>query len=483
MQKINHDEYRRKVLYCWLGKAAGGTLGMPYEGHKGPLSLSYYDPVPDDMLPNDDLDLQVLWACVMDKMPKPVVSRDVMADAWLNNVEFPWDEYGVGMRNLRNGIRPPFSGSYDNWFTNGMGAAIRSELWACLAPGKPELAAKYAYEDACVDHAGDGLWAEVFLAAMESIAFSEKDIRKCIVKAIGFIDDDSSTLKKALKNTVRWYSETENWKKVRALIMERYDHENFTDVVANLAFIVLGLLHGKGDFSKTICTAVNCGRDTDCTGATAGAFLGILDPDCIGAKWLKPIGRKLVINKDITGVIPPPTLDGFTDMVADLRKRIGEKAPPRSNVKAFKEAEFNVECRIVSRLELNFGNFTSPAFTLKQHGTIGEFESKDIHPDKPVVLDFKFKIEHDMNVKVMFNTHHTCRAFVDDEPVFCREGGRLAPSFHRCPVHQCAALDLKKGIHKLRAVVFPDENSRKISWIVGVGDGKTNQWLPKAFLV
>lgn len=93
---------------------------------------------------------------------------------------FPWDEYAIAIRNLKNGIRPPFSGSYDNWFVDGMGAAIRSEIWACLAPGNPELAAKFAYQDACVDHSGNGMWAEVFLAAMESAAFVESDVRRII---------------------------------------------------------------------------------------------------------------------------------------------------------------------------------------------------------------------------------------------------------------------------------------------------------------
>ena len=65
--------FRKKVMGCWLGKAVGGTLGQPYEGCDGPNDLTFYDPVPTDMVPNDDLDLQVLWSCVMDAMEKPMV--------------------------------------------------------------------------------------------------------------------------------------------------------------------------------------------------------------------------------------------------------------------------------------------------------------------------------------------------------------------------------------------------------------------------
>ena len=72
-------EYRGKVLGAWLGKAVGGTLGQPWEGSTGPLNLSYYDPVPNEMMPNDDLDLQVLWACTLDEEWDGVVRRELFA--------------------------------------------------------------------------------------------------------------------------------------------------------------------------------------------------------------------------------------------------------------------------------------------------------------------------------------------------------------------------------------------------------------------
>lgn len=55
------DDLRKRILGCWLGKCIGGTLGGPWEGRPGPHALSFYDPVPDRMMPNDDLDLQVVW--------------------------------------------------------------------------------------------------------------------------------------------------------------------------------------------------------------------------------------------------------------------------------------------------------------------------------------------------------------------------------------------------------------------------------------
>jgi hypothetical protein len=108
---MNEKTYHNKVMGCWLGKAAGGTLGQPYEGCDGPLNLTYYDPVPTDMIPNDDLDLQVLWAYILNNMENPVVDRDALADGWLKHVDFPWDEYGIAIRNLKMGVPAPYSGS------------------------------------------------------------------------------------------------------------------------------------------------------------------------------------------------------------------------------------------------------------------------------------------------------------------------------------------------------------------------------------
>ena len=42
----------------------------------------------------------------------------------------------------------------NNYFKDCMGSPIRSEIWACLAPGCPEVAARYAFLDAIVDHGG-----------------------------------------------------------------------------------------------------------------------------------------------------------------------------------------------------------------------------------------------------------------------------------------------------------------------------------------
>lgn len=310
------EVYREKVLGCWLGKAVGGTLGGPVEGRPGPLALTYYDPVPDRMLPNDDLDLQVVWLETIRRRGLPI-ERRTLADAWLEHIHFWPDEYGVACRNLTLGLFPPLSGAFDNGFTAGMGAAIRTELWACLAPGDPPLAAALAREDACVDHAEEGVYAAVYLAALQSAAFVENDRERLLDTAASFIPPDCRVAR-AIADTRRWWAETGDWQEVRRRILAEHGRPNFTDVAQNLAFIVLGWLAGGEDFGRAICTAVNCGMDTDCTGATLGALLGLLNPQGIGQEWLRPIGKDLVLSPGIVGMQPPATLEELTDRVAAL---------------------------------------------------------------------------------------------------------------------------------------------------------------------
>jgi ADP-ribosylglycohydrolase len=484
MDKI---EFRKKVIGCWLGKAVGGTLGQPYEGTEGPLSLSFYDPVPSDMIPNDDLDLQVLWACVLDKMDSPRVDRQILADAWLKHVEFPWDEYGLAIRNLRNGIRPPYSGSYDNYFVRGLGAAIRSELWACLAPGNPQLAAAYAYEDACVDHHGEGVYAEMFFAALESQAFTESSIPSLIRTGLDAIPADSM-LHKVISDTCDWWRHLKNWTAVRERILANYGCDNFTDVIMNLPFTVLGLLAGEGDFSRTICIAANCGKDVDCTAASAGAILGIINPDCIGEEWLRPIGRKLVLNSGIIGINPPATLDGFTDMVIALKDRLPVFNKPADGPEPdWSKHKLHAEMKLFKGWLALDENKSNPVFTgvgepVEFPGHTCRMPASKVPPDSIMLIRYKFKLDSKCLVRVMFNSSSNCRVWVNGFYAFGRECGRMLPSFHRLPVNQFKDIELEAGTHELIAGISPNKGEREMMWVVGVGERAGCQWLPKAFL-
>lgn len=319
---MKYEVYLKKLKGCFTGKTVGGTLGMPMEGYIGVKKVEYYNPVPTEMVANDDLDLQVVWAEVISSCGLPVNRRE-LADGWLKHMRGLPDEYGVVMRNLKCGLYPPLSGSYDNNFGAGMGGAIRSEIWAAMAPCDPALAAKLALEDCCCDHYGDGVDAEVFLAALESAAYGESELEKLVDTALGFIPS-GSRLSEMLRATQSWYGEYGDPIKVRDLIMHTYYAQNWTDVGINLSFILTGWLDGEKEtdirakVTRALCSAVGLGNDGDCTGATLGSILGIIYPDGFEERWTKPLGDELVLSSCIASMHEGRTIDGFCRKIAGM---------------------------------------------------------------------------------------------------------------------------------------------------------------------
>ena len=64
---LSREEYRDRVYACWLGKNIGSTLGAPFEGRKYVNDLTFYEPVPTEPSANDDLDLKLVWLCMLEE--------------------------------------------------------------------------------------------------------------------------------------------------------------------------------------------------------------------------------------------------------------------------------------------------------------------------------------------------------------------------------------------------------------------------------
>lgn len=140
-------------------------------------------------LPNDDLDIQILWLLALEDKGIHIDAK-TMGEYFNEFMIFTHAEYGVAKTNLRTGFQPPVTGSFNNDFKDSCGSYIRAEIWACLFPRKPEKAAEYAFEDAIIDHGdGEGVYAEIFIAVMESAAFYIKDIRKLIEIGLSYIPE------------------------------------------------------------------------------------------------------------------------------------------------------------------------------------------------------------------------------------------------------------------------------------------------------
>lgn len=333
MNIMNIDEFKDKVYGCWTGKNIGGTLGAPFEGKQELLNIDFYSQdLKGASIPNDDLDLQLVWFQAIKEYGIHDLNSRILAEYWHSVVNGPWNEYGVGRTNIRMGLLPPLSGSCNNdrWkWSNG--AWIRSEIWACMAPGDPDRAIQYAYMDACVDHSGEGIYAEMFTAALESAAFLVSDINDLIKIGLSKIPADSRVAR-SVKIAVDHYKAGKDWKAARNAILKDSADLGWFQAPANIGFTVVGLLYGDGDFGKTICTAVNCGDDTDCTGATAGAVMGIIaGRKALPEKWTSPIGEAISTVCITPFMAPPRSLTALTEQVVAEALHQGKPFGMRSN--------------------------------------------------------------------------------------------------------------------------------------------------------
>ncbi len=355
--KLTLYEFRNKVKACWLGKNAGGTLGAPFECRRGVFDVSFYtQDLQGEPLPNDDLDLQIIWLNAVEKYGR-FVSSSILGEYWHSYVVPNWGEYGAGKNNMRAGILPPLSGYVNNEFRDSNGSFILSEIWACLAPGHPEIAVRYAYEDAVVDHCGEGLYAEIFCAALESAAFAERDKFQLINIARSYLPPDCG-IQKAIDCVMESYRSGSTWQEARVKLLNCVPasfgclatlpeemEPNVPigpmgyDAPSNIGIMLIGWLYGEDDFGKSLCIAVNCGEDADCTAGTLGAVLGIIGGlEALPDEWIKPLGgaiKTFCLNLCDGSIRIPKTVEEMTERVlrvvpsflpSEICDTIGEQA-------------------------------------------------------------------------------------------------------------------------------------------------------------
>ncbi len=328
-EELEQERYMDKIWGCWLGKCLGGAIGMPFEGVPFPVSLKEEDIFIRDV-PNDDLELQLVWMDAIRRYGTELTSRK-LTDSWLNKIQHGCDEYSIAIHNMKHGILPPASGWHNNFFADGMGAVIRSEIWALLFAGRPDAAGYFACQDAQADHWGNGVWGEIFMAEAEAYACVHSNIEEALCFALGRLDHHSRLYQTTSKVYQRYVCGMEEERARELLMRQEQRISNFTDCVMNLSFIVHSLLYGGGDFLKTILTAISFGRDTDCTGASCGAFLGIaLGKKAIPEKWASKVKNELALS-DYVARIPgvPLTMDDLVKQTAQLKQSLAVELPER----------------------------------------------------------------------------------------------------------------------------------------------------------
>lgn len=484
---MDKDLQRKKMKGSLLGRAAGETFGRPYRGSHEPLDLLFYDPEPPAGFCHCPLDFQMMWVRLLMEVPEiPLAERDFFAQNWLDHVRNPEEEYGAALRNLRNSIIPPWSGSYDNFYSESIGGAHRAGLWGILAPGKPELAVQFAYEDSCVDHDSEGIHAALYIAALESLAFAENDLNVLLDSASNYIPENSR-IAAVIKDAREYCEQEDEWEKVRRMLLKKYDCENCSDSVMTFGFLITALVLGRGDFEKTLQIALGCGRDTAATASLAGEICGLIDPDSIPEKWLTPISSKLQFSENIQGLESYSTIDEFIDQVFELSKSISIGSPVYADTLDMEQYLIPVTAGVSYRW-LKWNESLSPAdmdcmiTKSKLPGCFNVLDAHEITPNTLYMMKFHFTIEEKKRVRIIFNCSAVSRVWVDGKFAFGRDGGWMSPSYSSVPLNQYADLELDAGIHTLVAGVAPNAADEDIFFVFGAANCSDKQWLPFAFI-
>ncbi len=297
MQKISYEMYLDKAYGAWAGKCAGGIIGAEQENNKNVLHYTFENVFPSQIPPNDDFDLQILFLQeVLEKKGFSFNAAD-LAETFTKHNTCWANEYRTAMRNVNAGIMPPTSGLFGNeFFQYSLGCPIRSELWGLVAIGNPELAVSFVERDGCIDHGIESIEAEKFNAVMECLAFFDDDLNSLIEKSQSYVNPDTE-LYRCIRFVKERVQTCDDWKKIRAELIAEFGSCDASYAVVNMGITLIALFCGKKNFNDTMMIAVNCGYDTDCTSATAGAVLGImLGKSRMDSAWLEKIGESFVVG-------------------------------------------------------------------------------------------------------------------------------------------------------------------------------------------
>lgn len=293
------SDYLDHVYGGWLGKCIGGALGGPVEGWSRARieerhgELTGYLATPDTL--NDDTYYEIIALHCLETFcetttPLPT-SRD-LALAWsdLLRLEDACTAERIAIENVRGGLLPPEAARHRNPYREWIGAQMRGEVWGLVAPGCPHLAAEYAYIDGIVSHQKNGLYGEIYDSVLVSLAFSEHDVESLVRRALNFVPQ-RSRLAEVVRDALAWRQECPTWQEAWERVEAKYGHYHVVHTLNNLAFVLIGLLYGEGDFGRSICITTMCGDDTDCTAGQVGAILGVIyDGTALPPEWKDPIG-------------------------------------------------------------------------------------------------------------------------------------------------------------------------------------------------
>ena len=304
---ISKNKLSDKIKGGWAGQTIGVTFGGPYEFQfNGTFigdyqALKWYDGALKNAMVNnpglyDDLYMDLTFVDVFEKygLNAPV---DSFANAFAGAGYTLWHANQAARYNIQHGIKAPQSGYWkNNPHADCIDYQIESDFAGLMSPGMPNTASAISDKIGHIMNYGDGWYGGVFVGAMYSLAFTSDDISYIVGNALKTIPVKSHFYQ-CINDVIQWHKKyPADWKQTWMEVQKKWANDigcpegvfapfNI-DATVNSAYVVIGLLYGGGDFTKTLEISTRCGQDADCNPSTAGGILGtILGYEKIPAYW------------------------------------------------------------------------------------------------------------------------------------------------------------------------------------------------------
>ena len=300
-----------KIKGGWAGQTIGVTFGWPSEfRYLGTFIQDYEtirwnnDYVNEAMttFPGlyDDVYVDLTFVEVFDKLGinAPLDSFGV---AFARKKYELWHANQAGRDNLQQGIAADKSGHWlNNALADDIDFQIEADFAGLMSPGMPGAATAIANKLGGLVNSGDGLYGGIYVANLYALAFMNDNIPYIVREALKSIPSQSKFYN-CIADAIRWHAKyPSDWKQAWFEVQKKWAEEDGCpngifnplniDAKLNAAYVVLGLLYGNGDFTKTLEVATRMGQDSDCNPATAAGVLGVIKGySNIPEYWLKPL--------------------------------------------------------------------------------------------------------------------------------------------------------------------------------------------------
>ena len=285
--------------------------------------LAFHINLNDGFPSDDDINYTVLGMEVMRRHGAGFTPLD-MASLWIQQLPIlaTCTAERAAYRNFIEGWLPPRSASRLNPYREWIGAQIRADFFGYAAPGNPARAAEWAWRDAMISHTRNGIYGEMWVAAMLAAAYVLTDWPAIIRAGLAQVPR-RSRLHAGLEQVLALHAAGVPHEEVVDGIHREWNEfttHGWCHTIANAQSVAAALLYGHDDFTTTIAHAVAAGFDTDCNGATCGSLWGVRHgKKALPKRWLTPLRNKLKTN---LAAYPALSLNEMADKIVSVAESV-----------------------------------------------------------------------------------------------------------------------------------------------------------------